>query len=204
MTNSNRTNMMMILAAILMMAASLFGNYSVEAIETETVKFKITTGNSTDNALFTYTWFLDGEELSNETANEMFFETNEESAGNYEVKCIAASEFATVDFVWDVKIKSLDASGIETNLPQKTEMFQNYPNPFNPETTISYDMAKAGNIKIAVYNHKGELVKNLVNEHKEAGSYNVKLDGNSLTSGVYFYHMIADNFNKTMRAVMVK
>ena len=204
MTNSTRTTTMMIFVAILMTAGSLFANYSVEALETETVKFQITTGNDEDDNLFSYSWFMDGEEIAEETAKEFFFLTDDGSAGNYLVKCVASNEFATIDFVWDVVINntmSIDDEGI---LPEKTEIFQNYPNPFNPATTIGYDMSKAGNVKISIYNHKGELVKNLVNEHKEAGKYSIQLDGNSLTSGVYFYHMAAADFSKTMRAVMVK
>ena len=205
MTNSTRNTTMMMIVTILMTAASLFANYSVEAFETETIKFQVTTGNAEDDSLFTYNWFKDGEQLTEETVKELFFITDDESAGNYIVKCVASNEFASIDFVWDVVINDLVSSDIEDiNTPKRTEVFQNYPNPFNPETSISYDMAKAGHVKIAVYNHKGEVVRNLVNEHKEAGKYSIKFDGNALTSGVYFYHMAAENFSKTMRAVMVK
>jgi len=40
---------------------------------------------------------------------------------------------------------------------------------------------------IKVYDLLGKLVKELVNEIKDAGFYNVNFDGTNLASGIYFY-----------------
>lgn len=107
-------------------------------------------------------------------------------------------QYATNDF----NISAIDEN---QNIKEVScHLYQNYPNPFNPETTISYDVVKAGNIKITVYNHKGELVKKIVDEHQEAGKYSIKFNGNSLESGVYFYQMVTNEFTRTMKSVLVK
>ena len=68
----------------------------------------------------------------------------------------------------------------------------NYPNPFNPETTISYNLPKAGVTKVEVFNLKGQLVKTLVNEVQAEGNQKVIWKGNNnqdkqVSSGIYLY-----------------
>ncbi len=63
------------------------------------------------------------------------------------------------------------------------------PNPFNPTTTIPYEIAKAGNIQLAVYNLKGQLIETLVNEYKVPGYYLTTWNGDEFSSGMYFYRL---------------
>lgn len=84
--------------------------------------------------------------------------------------------------------------------PNVAMLNQNYPNPFNPTTTINYNVPKTGNVKLNVYNVKGQLVKTLVNSHQNVGMQNVVWNGddntgNRVSSGVYFYKM--ENAGKT-------
>jgi hypothetical protein len=46
--------------------------------------------------------------------------------------------------------------------PLVSKLYQNYPNPFNPSTTIRFDLAKGGPVKLSIYNIKGQLVNCLV------------------------------------------
>jgi hypothetical protein len=91
-----------------------------------------------------------------------------------------------------------------TNIPVIYALSQNYPNPFNPSTTISYQLPKAGNVKLVVYDILGREVKVLVNEYKKAGTYNITFDGSSLASGLYFYRLTAGDFSGTKKMVLVK
>jgi hypothetical protein len=68
-------------------------------------------------------------------------------------------------------------------------LHQNYPNPFNPSTTIKFNVVKAGNVKLAVYNALGKKVAELVNGKRQPGSYGVDWNGESSPSGVYFYRL---------------
>ena len=68
-------------------------------------------------------------------------------------------------------------------------LMQCYPNPFNPSTEISYNLKEKGFVKLKVYDIRGELVKVLVNETKEAGDYKAEFNGKGLASGVYIYRI---------------
>jgi hypothetical protein len=79
-------------------------------------------------------------------------------------------------------------------------LYQNYPNPFNPSTKIGYKLKTRGYVKLMVYDIKGEVVKVLVNEQKEAGYYETEFYGsqsspfsdkllNQLASGIYLYRI---------------
>lgn len=81
---------------------------------------------------------------------------------------------------------------------------QNFPNPFNPATRINYGVAKAGNVEISVYNILGNKVSSLVNEFKLAGNYSVDLNASKLSSGVYFYKIVANGFVQTKKMILEK
>lgn len=80
----------------------------------------------------------------------------------------------------------------------------NYPNPYNPTTTISYSVKDQGNVSIVVYDALGRKVKELVNEIKQPGSYNVIFDGINLSSGIYFYTMRVNNFTTSKKMILSK
>ena len=91
-----------------------------------------------------------------------------------------------------------------SNLPANFSLEQNYPNPFNPSTTINYYVAKAGLVTIKVYDILGREVATLVNEQKNAGSYNVLFNAATLASGVYFYRMQAGDFVEIKKLSLLK
>lgn len=98
----------------------------------------------------------------------------------------------------------------DPTVPNVTYMLhQNYPNPFNPETTISFDMPKAGFANLSVYNVKGQLVKTLVNGNLDWGRQSVVWNGtdnygNSVTSGLYFYRLTTNGKTETKKMMLVK
>jgi hypothetical protein len=85
----------------------------------------------------------------------------------------------------------------------------NYPNPFNPETTISYDLPKAADTRVEIYNVRGQLVNTLVNSKQTAGNHKViwtgfNKQGQSVTSGVYYYKVKAGNYETTKKITLIK
>ncbi len=85
-------------------------------------------------------------------------------------------------------------NGINISFSNKFKLYQNYPNPFNSVTKIKYQIPTATtsyytNIILKVYDISGKEIKNLVNEKKLPGTYEVKFDADGLSSGVYFYLM---------------
>ncbi len=80
---------------------------------------------------------------------------------------------------------------IETVAPDDFRLFQNYPNPFNPETVISFRLQKGGNVKLVIYDLKGEKVTELLNESRDEGYYEIRfsLKDFPLASGIYIYRI---------------
>ena len=104
-------------------------------------------------------------------------------------------------------IKYGPPSGITGNngtVPAEFKLEQNYPNPFNPSTTISFSIPKSGMVTMKVYNSLGREVETLVNENMAAGTYEVTFDASKLTSGLYFYRVIANGFADTKKMMLVK
>lgn len=91
----------------------------------------------------------------------------------------------------DYKKGNLKISG--NTIPTRFELNQNYPNPFNPITTIKYGVKEKSVVKIEVFDILGRKIKTLINEQKEPGFYEVKFDGSSLSSGVYFYRLFTES-----------
>ena len=89
-------------------------------------------------------------------------------------------------------------------LPTEYNLSQNYPNPFNPTTTIQYSIPKDEHVKLIVYDITGREVKELVNEHKAAGIYNVSFDASSYSSGIYYYRLETVGYNNTQKMVLIK
>lgn len=102
---------------------------------------------------------------------------------------------------------TLDLVGIETeevSLAKDFTLEQNYPNPFNPATEIRFSLKNDADVKLAVYNIKGELVSNLKNEKMVKGLHTVNFDASNLNSGVYFYKLSVDGMAETKKMVLTK
>lgn len=97
-------------------------------------------------------------------------------------------------------------------IPKSYSLSQNFPNPFNPSTLIRFDIVKASEVKISVYDVTGKEVTRLVQQKLDAGKYSVDFDAGNLASGVYFYSIIAGDpssssgqgFVQTKKMVLVK
>ena len=77
--------------------------------------------------------------------------------------------------------------------PDRTTLKTNYPNPFNPTTTIRYQLAKSGHVRLTVYDVLGRRIATLVDENLPAGTHQVTFNASQLASGVYFYRLRASN-----------
>jgi hypothetical protein len=103
-----------------------------------------------------------------------------------------------------VGIESLDVSQSDSKVPSDFVLHQNYPNPFNPKTNIGFQVADNGLVTLRVYDMLGREVVTLVNEKKQAGSYEVEFNASNLASGVYFYKLAAGNFSAVKKLILMK
>jgi len=102
----------------------------------------------------------------------------------------------------------------EQTQPRSFALFNNYPNPFNPSTTIEFALPVSANIKVKVYNLLGQTVKILYDGMKDAGYYKLNwnsddVNGNSVSSGIYFYELTASGFdgkefNQMKKMILIK
>ncbi|HNX01214.1 MAG TPA: T9SS type A sorting domain-containing protein [Candidatus Cloacimonadota bacterium] len=84
--------------------------------------------------------------------------------------------------------------GDQTSIPEVVFLSKNYPNPFNPSTTIEFGVPLKSKVNLRIYNIRGQLVKELVNQSYIPGKYKVVWEGKNsqnkqIASGVYFYRL---------------
>jgi hypothetical protein len=108
---------------------------------------------------------------------------------------------------WKATIDAYHATGVQdrsSEMPQSYELSQNYPNPFNPSTNINFTLAKASDVKLAVYNLLGQKVATIVDSRMSAGQQSVVFDASRLPSGVYFYRLDAGSFTAVRKMLLMK
>lgn len=119
------------------------------------------------------------------------------------IQCVSQDAFYFM--VDDFTIYSDGGSDIEGgNTVTRNVLAQNYPNPFNPETTINFSLANSSSVKLAVYNAKGEFVKELISGVQTAGNHSVKFNAAGMNSGVYFYKLTTPERTLTQKMLLVK
>ena len=97
---------------------------------------------------------------------------------------------------------------------KQTILAQNFPNPFNPETWIPYQLNRASNVTIQIFDISGHSVRTLNLGHQAVGSYittgtaaywdgknNI---GEAVSSGIYFYSLQTKDFSATRSMVILK
>jgi hypothetical protein len=100
---------------------------------------------------------------------------------------------------------TLVSTGEDHNVVEKTTSLTGiYPNPFNPQTEIGFELAKADEVRIEVYNLKGQKVADLLNEVRSAGSYSINWNADDQPSGIYMIRFRAGGINQMQKAVLLK
>ncbi len=100
--------------------------------------------------------------------------------------------------------KVMDENNENVSVLSDFNLEQNYPNPFNPSTSIKFTVPTSEFVSLKVYDVLGNEVSTLVNEQKAPGSYEVRFDAGSLSSGVYIYKLQAGNFTQTKKLMLMK
>jgi hypothetical protein len=92
---------------------------------------------------------------------------------------------------------------MEELIPSKFYLSQNYPNPFRDKTTIKYCDPDKTLVNLSILNTNNTIEKVLVNDIKEAGTYEVEFDASYLTSGTYHYRLEAKDFLVTRKMILM-
>ncbi len=80
----------------------------------------------------------------------------------------------------------------------------NYPNPFSGSTMLNFSVGERSNVRIDIYDVKGALVRTVLNETDDAGSYPVTWDGTDASGatapdGTYIATMRAGSFSGSVK-----
>lgn len=93
---------------------------------------------------------------------------------------------------------------ISEEIPNDYFMSQNYPNPFNPNSKISFKIKKSGPVKLSLFDITGKEVQVIINSELKPGIYEIDINSENLSSGVYFYMLKAVNFSDTKKLIILK
>lgn len=108
-----------------------------------------------------------------------------------------------------VTFKPAEYSIKTTDLPTSFSLFQNYPNPFNPSTIIQYTIPLRSQVLIDVYDILGRRVRTLLNEVRDAGTYEIEWNGRDengipVSSGLYLYRFSSEGTNIVKKMMLIK
>ncbi|MFA5404904.1 MAG: hypothetical protein WC358_08220, partial [Ignavibacteria bacterium] len=155
---------------------------------------------SNQNSEFIKIGFINS--INSSRPNSYTFDDNKLNVGKYNYR------LKQIDINGNYNYFSLNST-VEISLPKKFKLSQNYPNPFNPTTKIDIDLPFDSRVRIVIYDFLGREAKTLVSgELKQAGFYTIDLNAYYISSGTYFYRMIANSQNKdyifTKKMVIIK
>jgi len=103
-----------------------------------------------------------------------------------------------------VDINVQEGVGNESPFVNTIKLYQNYPNPFNTTTTFAYELLVSSEIEISLYDITGKQIKTYFSGVQSAGPNSFRLDGNNLSSGIYFFKILGKNFIVTKKCLLVK
>jgi hypothetical protein len=167
----------------------------VTATETNNLGFEVE--RAADNAAWTRIAFVDGNGTTTKSHSYSFTD---------DVSSINAKSFSyrlkQIDFNGEYEYS--DVVQLDNLAPTDYVLEQNYPNPFNPSTTIKFGLPEKSDVVITVYNSLGAEVATLVNEVREAGSYEIQFNADNFSSGIYYYKIVAGSFVETKKMILLK
>lgn len=93
--------------------------------------------------------------------------------------------------------------------PLRFRLEQNVPNPFNPVTAIPFNIERAGNVRLTIFDASGRRVTELVDGPLSSGLHRetwLGLDqsGQPVASGIYYYRLESENASETRKMTLLK
>ena len=98
-------------------------------------------------------------------------------------------------------ISSISTANVVT---QELELFQNVPNPVMDNTSISFYLPEDGKVRLTVSNTIGQEIMTLASSDFSKGMHTIQMDAKTLSTGVYFYNLEANNKSITKQLTLVK
>ena len=89
-------------------------------------------------------------------------------------------------------------------IPEEFSIHSIYPNPFNPITQITYGIPNNINVKIAIYDVKGQLIQILIDKQHTPGFYTIDFEASNIPSGLYLARIVSGKYINTKKLMLIK
>jgi len=180
------------------------------------VSFDASASSDIDGGIVTYAWnFGDGTVISTSqpTITHIF-----QSTGTHNIQLTVSDgcgKIGTVAHDLRVVLTIVSVAEPTAGVPGGFALAQSYPNPISlrgaktPQTRIAFNLPKAANVHLAIYNIFGQQVRSLVRSHHGPGNYAANWDlrdgqGELVSAGIYFYRLQAAGYLATKKLVITK
>jgi hypothetical protein len=180
------------------------GIYNINATFTTTISIPV---NHTFWAGFTITYDAAGDSAGLITTRGAEFK---DSTHTFELYTPAPGTWASFKADWGLSLAlavypvlNVTTAGVN-EFNSNISALQNYPNPASNNTMISYSLKETANVNLTVYDIAGKKLSDLSQGIQSAGNHNVKLDVSNLSSGMYFYTIIAGDNKMTSKITVVR
>lgn len=102
-------------------------------------------------------------------------------------------------------VRNVPIASVDESLEARAfRLHQNYPNPFNPSTTILFELDHPSHVTLSVLDLLGKEVVTLLDERKDSGFHKVEVRSNSLSTGIYFYRLVVNGYEKVRKMMLLK
>lgn len=107
---------------------------------------------------------------------------------------------------WDEFLYVYEEIGVDDWHYNSTEfvLYQNYPNPFKTYTHIKYYLPRESEVKILIYNIKGQLVESIKELPQKQGIHSIMWNPIENSPGIYFYQIIAEEYKDIKKCILLK
>ena len=146
----------------------------------------------------------------NKIAQSPFFTISNNAMNLYANSNLSRPFAVATDDTFLVERPSSTTSVVDNNVGVNNfRLEQNYPNPFNMSTVVRYSIPEEAEVLIKVFDVAGREIETLVNTKQVAGTHSVGFGNTDLSSGTYFYRLVAKTSNgnttiETKKMVVMK
>jgi hypothetical protein len=121
-----------------------------------------------------------------------------------------------IEVAWDAQVWNRDGENCTWDLnftdvedPPSSELPHSiglsvYPNPFNPSTQISLLLEKTAKVNLQLFDIRGVLIKTILEQTLVPGDHKFIVDGDDLSSGIYFLHLITEKQKLSRKILLSK
>ncbi len=101
-------------------------------------------------------------------------------------------------------MNALENTVVDNLTPSEFYLSRNFPDPFREKTTIKYCIAYKTRVRLEVLNYEGKLIKKILDDEKDAGTYELIWKAGDLPCGIYLYRLKAGSFVEIKKMELVK